>query len=87
MAVQHPEQRMAGLDVASQPTPAVLRRSEQFFVKQDSIAMMAVFSDVGLATIIQCLARELRASPELRSRHGQRFLMELAQHWNSALRL
>lgn len=86
LAVLCPGKAMAGLDTVAVATAAGRRRCDQFVRGHESLACIAVFADVGLATVTQSVARELRQSADLRRRHGQRFLAELAQHWSSACR-
>jgi len=84
-AVCRPAAALPGLSTSPRPSAAVQRRGKQFFEEHLPLCVMATFADVNVATIIQSLARELRASSDLRARRGKRFLDELAQLWLASL--
>ena len=47
--------------------------------KHSSLSFIRVFSDVSLATVVHSVARVLRREPQLRVRHGERFLAEVGE--------
>jgi hypothetical protein len=54
-------------------------RARQFTLEHSSLSFIRVFSDVSLATIVHSVARVLRQEPQLRVRHGERFLAEVGE--------
>jgi len=83
LSVACPESELDGLDVALQGGAAPQRRADKFFKKHEHICTIALWSGVSIATVVQSLARSLRHSADLRARHGNRFLEQLAELWGS----
>jgi hypothetical protein len=83
-AVGSPGTELSGVSTGHRITAGARRRGEQYFQEHMAFCAIAVFSEVQVATIVQCLARDFRASSELRAQHGERFLKELAQVWRGA---
>ncbi len=83
LAVARPTIRLAGLSAEPRTSASSHKRAKQFGDEAMPLCMIAVFSDVQLPTVVQSVARELRASPGMRARHGQRFLSDLAGVWRS----
>jgi hypothetical protein len=79
LAVAAPQIALPGL-VMTRPRPdspdAV--RVHRFCSEHMSLCMQCVMQSVLLPTVMQSVARGLRANPELRRRHGDRFLGEVA---------
>ena len=54
-------------------------RARQFTQEHSSLSFIRVFSDVSLATVVHSVARVFRREPQLRVRHGERFLAEVGE--------
>jgi hypothetical protein len=74
-AVAAPDVRLRGLkyDVGGNDAS----RAQQFIAEGSSVCFISVWSDVGLPTVVQSVARALRGRESERRQHGQRFLGEL----------
>ena len=87
IAVARPSARLSGLCEKQQGTVNSRRRSDQYFRGGMTVCMIATFASVDVSTIIQCLARDFRASPDWRASRGQRFVDELGQLWSGLSRV
>ncbi len=77
LAVVRPHTRLSGIfcDLRVHDSG----RARQFTQEHSSLALIRVFSDVSLATIVHSVARVLRREPLLRMRHGGRFLAQVGE--------
>ena len=71
-----PQKALEGLQTQRKNTARTQRREAKYFGQDRSIAMIAVWAEVGAPCLVQVIARAFRAEPRS-LRHQARFLKEV----------
>ena len=77
LAVVEPQRHTKGLFYGVRSHDVA--RARQFVEEHNSLCFIKLWSDVSLSTVVHSVSRALREKPELRVKHGVRFLAEVEQ--------